>query len=317
MPPRYRLIFLGSGAFACPSLDRLLETGADDLAAVICQPDKPCGRDRRTAACAVKRHLADRDIPVLTPANINAPESLQALRDLAPDLLVVVSYGQFLKPALLAIPPAGCVNVHGSLLPKYRGAAPIQWAIARGETVTGVTTMFVNEHMDAGDILGRQECPILPEDTAATLHDRLATLGADLLLRTLDDLRHGRAKPEPQNPALATFAPKLTKTDGRLDWRLTACDLLNRIRAFHPWPGCYFEWPRGSGKWVAVLRAAAEPAAPAAEPGVILGLDPDGFRIQTGDGALRLIEVKPESRPAMPAADFARGRALQPGDRVG
>lgn len=317
MTHRYRLVFLGSGAFACPSLDRLLHAGTDEVVAVVCQPDKPSGRNRRTTPCAVKSHLMNRNVRVLTPVDVNAPESVQLLRDLAAELFVVVSYGQILKPSVLAIPPAGCLNVHGSLLPRYRGAAPIPWAIARGETVTGVTTMFVNEHMDAGDILGRHECPIRPDDTAATLHDRLAELGADLLMRTLDDLRQGRARPEPQDPALVSFAPKLKKSDGRLDWRLPARDLFNRIRAFQPWPGTFFEWPCGSGRTVAVLQAAAEPASHGPQPGIILMVDADGFLVQTGDGALRVLQVKPESRPSMSASDFARGRGLQSGAQLG
>ena len=207
--------------------------------------------------------------------------------------------------------------MHGSLLPKYRGAAPIQWAIACGETTTGVTTMFLNEEMDAGNILGRRSCPILPADTTATLHDRLAQLGADLLMATLNDLRHGRAIQEPQDPAQATFAPKLKKQHGRLDWQMPALDLANRIRAFTPWPGSFFEWPRLSGKHVTVLRAKVASVKSDAAPGAIIKLDADGFLVQTSRHALHILEVKPANRSAMPAPDFARGRSIKQNDLLG
>ncbi len=317
MAKRYRIVFFGSSAFACPSLDRLLETGSDDMPAVVCQCDKPSGRDRQTTPCVIRRHLAKHDIPVITPVNINTPESVKELKKLAPDIFVVVSYGQILKPEVLAVPSIGSVNVHGSLLPRLRGAAPIQWAIANGETATGVTTMLLNEQMDAGDILESMECPILPEDTAPTLHDRLAGLGASLLIRTLDNLRAGRAQPRPQEKALVTFAPKLKKQDGRMDWRRSASELRNRIRAFQPWPGAFFERPCASGKWVKALRAAVAPAQSDALPGVVLQIDSSGILVQTGAGGLLLLEIQPESRPAMKAVDFALGRSIKPGEQFG
>ncbi len=318
MTKRYKIVFLGSGAFACPCLDRLVRTDADDVIAALCQPDKPCGRDRTTMPCAVKRHLTAQGVPILTPPDVNAPDSVQALKELAADLFVVVSYGQILKPAVISIPPLGCLNVHASLLPRLRGAAPITWAIARGDTTTGVTTMFINEQMDAGAMIESRSCRIFPEDTAESLHDRLAELGAELLIHTLELLRRGRAAPQPQDHAIATYAPKLKKSDGRMNWTMPAIELFNRVRAFHPWPGSHFEWPGASGKHVAVLQAAHEPSNQAQyAPGTIITLNSSGFSVQTGLGALRVLRVKPPGKSEMCAAAFARGRNIKPGDMLG
>ena len=199
-----RILFMGSAEFACPALEALLSDSRNDLVAVVTQPDRPKGRNLAVAPCPVKHYLGARAIPVLTPERVNHPDSLAHLRSLAPQLIVVIAYGQLLKPELLALPPLGCINVHGSLLPKYRGAAPIQWALAHGEPVTGVTTMYMDERMDAGDIILQQPVPVTPEDTGKTLHDRLATAGAALLTTTLDLLRAGKAPRVSQDAAQAT-----------------------------------------------------------------------------------------------------------------
>jgi len=308
-----RILFMGSAELACPCLDRLLADPADQVVGVVTQPDRPKGRSLQVASCAVRAHVAERGIPILTPADVNAPDSAAALRALAPDLIVVVAYGQFLKAAILDLPlrgPAhggGCINVHASLLPKYRGAAPIQWAVANGETETGVTTMFVNARMDAGDIIDSIVEPIRPEDTAGSLHDRLARCGADLLARTIAALRQGSIRRQPQDEALVTFAPRIRKTDGRIDWHLPATLIHNRVRGFNPWPGCFCEL--AAAGIVRVLKSRVENGrdAPA---GAVLEAAGAGPLIQAGRDAVRLLEVQPEGRKVMSGAAFLRGHPL-------
>ena len=311
-----RIIFMGSSSFACPCLERLLANPADEVVGIVTQPDRPKGRRLELAPCPVKERLGNRGIPVFTPEKVNAPDSLAALGALRPEAIVVVAYGQILKPALLALPPLGCINVHGSLLPKFRGAAPIQWAVALGERVSGVTTMFLNERMDAGDMILKREVLIAADDTGGTFHDKLAAVGAEALAETLALLRTGRALRVLQDEAAATVAPKLKKTDGRLDWTLPAESLRNRIRAFNPWPGCQCELPAGSSRWVKVLAARVEPAGTAAA-GTLLAGSGEGPLVQTGAGALRLLEVQPEGKKSMPGAAFLRGYPLKDGDRAG
>ncbi len=311
-----RIIFMGSAAFACPSLERLLANPADEVVGIVTQPDRPKGRRLELAPCPVKDRLGNRGIPVFTPEKVNTPESLAILGALRPDVIVVVAYGQILKPALLALPPLGCINVHGSLLPKFRGAAPIQWAVALGEQVTGVTTMFLNERMDAGDMILKRELTIAGDDTGGTLHDKLAAVGADALAETMALLRAGRAPRVPQDENAATVAPKLKKTDGRIDWTMPAQTIQNRLRAFNPWPGCQCELPAGSGRWVKILAAGMEPDGQAG-PGAILSNAEAGPLVQTGAGALRLLVVQPEGKKPMPGSAFVRGYPLRAGDRAG
>ena len=323
-----RIIFMGSAELACPCLDRLLANPADQVVGVVTQPDRPKGRSLQMTPCAVRAHVAARGIPILTPDNVNAPDSVAALQALAPDLIVVVAYGQFLKADILNLPsrgPAhrlvrhsfsdggsplgegGCINVHASLLPKYRGAAPIQWAVANGETETGMTTMFVNTRMDAGDIIDQLAEPIRPEDTAGSLHDRLAQCGADLLARTIETLRQGSIRRQPQDEAKATFAPRIKKADGRIDWRLPAALIHNRVRGFNPWPGCFCELaPVGV---VRVLQTRVETGRSEAV-GTVLDAAGEGPLIQAGQDALRLLELQPEGRKVMSGAAFLRGHPL-------
>jgi methionyl-tRNA formyltransferase len=313
-----RIIFMGSAELACPCLDRLLANPADQIVGVVTQPDRPKGRSLQIAPCAVRAHVAMRDLPVLTPENVNAPNSVAALQALAPDLIIVVAYGQFLKADILNLPPrgpahrsplgeGGCINVHASLLPKYRGAAPIQWAVANGETKTGVTTMFVNARMDAGDIIDQLVEPIRPEDTAGSLHDRLAQCGAELLARTIEKLRQGSIRRQPQNESKATFAPRIKKADGRIDWRLPATQIHNRVRGFNPWPGCFCELPPVGV--VRVLKTQLE-AGRSKTVGTVLEAAGEGPLIQTGQDALRLLELQPEGRKVMLGAAFLRGHQL-------
>jgi methionyl-tRNA formyltransferase len=312
-----RIIFMGSAPLACPSLEAILgarasgSRNANDVAGVVSQPDRPSGRRLRVSPCAVKVAALNASVPVLTPEDINAPESVSAVRNLKPDLIVVVAYGKILKPAVLSIPPLGCINLHASLLPAFRGAAPIQWAVARGENVTGVTTLYMDERMDAGDIIFQCRSPILPSDTAGTLHDRLAEEGAALLLRTLAAVGSGTAPRVPQDESAATYAPKLHKRDGRIDWTLPAREIHNRIRGFNPWPCCFCKTGK---RMLRVLWATMESTE--GEAGEILDVS-DGPLVGTGAGSLRLTRVQPEGGKAMSAAAYLNGHPMTPGQRLG
>jgi methionyl-tRNA formyltransferase len=319
-----RVVFLGSASLAAVSLKALVARYRQsgnwkdvDVVGVVTQPDRPKGRHLKVASCPAKATAEEIAIPTLTPESVNAPDSVQAIHRLAPDLIVVVAYGQILKPAVLGIPSLGCINVHASLLPRYRGAAPIQWAIARGEPTTGVTTMYVNERMDAGDLIFRTEVPIDAEDTAGTLHDKLAQDGGDLLVKTLEAIRRGDAPRNPQDESMATYAPKLKKEDGRIDWTMPAGAIHNRIRGFNPWPGCFCERaakakPGASGERVKILASRVEPGT--GTPGTVIGVSRHAPLVATGQGAVGLVEVQPEGRRPMTGEEYVRGHALKVGD---
>jgi methionyl-tRNA formyltransferase len=310
-----RILYIGSGSLACPALRELAARKDDPIVSVVTQPDRPSGRHRTLTACPVKQLALRLGLSVRSPEKVGDPAEVEALKALAPDFIVVADYGQFLKPALLALPPKGTVNIHPSLLPKYRGAAPVQWAVANGETETGVTILYVTEKMDAGDIILQEKVPIREEHTAAALTPLLAELGATLLIRAVELIRREAAPRRPQDEALATLAPKLNKEDGRLDWSRPADILRQRIRGFTPWPGCFTESPKGSGHLLRLLMVRVEP--PAGEPGRVLECGPDGPLIACGQMSLRLLEVQPEGRKPMSGADYVRGYRLQAGDRIG
>ncbi|MBN1557791.1 MAG: methionyl-tRNA formyltransferase [Lentisphaerae bacterium] len=307
-----RTVFMGSAALGCPALDRLLRDDAVDLAAVVCQPDRPSGRRLRPAPCPTKTAAEAAGVPVLTPEQVNAPDSVASLRAFRPELIVVVAYGQMLGKEILELPPRGCINVHASLLPLYRGAAPIQWAIANGEARTGVTTLYMNARMDAGDLIDQTAVPIGPDDTADTLHDTLAAAGADLLMRTLAALRTGAVRATPQDESRATYAPKLRKSDGRIDWCLAADAIRNRVRAFQPWPG---SWCRREGGGVLkLLDARAE--ARDGETGRVLEVRGEGPLVAAGAGSVRLCRVQPPGKRPMSGAAYARGHTVRVGERL-
>lgn len=310
-----RIVFMGSGELGCPAVESLLAAGRDELVAAVTQPDRPQGRKLQLAPCPAKKLLTEHGLPVLTPEKISDPAVLRDLAGLRPDVIVVAAYGQFLPRALLELPPHGVINIHPSLLPKYRGAAPVQWAIANGETETGVSIIYLIEKMDAGDILAQEKILIAPDDTTATLALRLAELSARLALRTLDDIRNAAIKRTPQNDILATRAPLLRKSDGRLDWTLPAITLHNRIRGFFPWPGCFLEWSHGSAKRVKVLRSEVVPGT--GKPGELLMIEEAGLRVATSQAALRIITVQPEGKQSMSAAAFACGARLTAGQQLG
>jgi methionyl-tRNA formyltransferase len=304
-----RIVFLGSGTFSLPSFDALLDAGAN-VAALVTQPDRGKGRGRAVVPPPIKIRALDRKVPVLQPRRVR--EEVDAIRSFQPDLLVVVSYGQILPPALLAVPTKGSVNVHASLLPRYRGAAPVAWAIVRGEAETGVTTMLMNQGLDTGPALLQARTPIGPDETAGALLERLGPMGATLLTETV--ARLDEIVPRPQDDALATLAPLLRKEDGRIDWAMGAEAIERRIRGFHPWPGAFTVC---LGRLLKVLRARPA-AARAATPGSVLELSEDGILVACGEGTiLELLEVQPESRRAMAAAPYARGARLTPGTPLG
>ncbi len=307
-----RILFLGSGEVACPALRRLAGGACGELVGVVTQPERPRGRGRHPELCPAGQVAKAAGAPLLTPERIRDPAVVAELAALRPDVIVVAAYGQFLPRALLAVPPLGAVNIHPSLLPRYRGAAPIQWTLANGETETGVSIVYMTERMDAGDIILAERMPIAPEDTAITLTPRLAELGARLLERALTLIADGKAPRTPQDESLATFAPKLTKEDGRIQWSRPAREILNRLRGFQPWPGAYFLWPRHN-LTIAALRAAVEEANGA--PGEILAVGAAGPLVGTGEGALRLKEVHPAGRRPMSGAAFCAGYRPAVGER--
>jgi methionyl-tRNA formyltransferase len=308
-----RLVFLGSPAFAVPTLDRLVESGARVLE-VVTQPDRPRGRGQQPAAPPVKEAALRLGLPVYQPERVRRPEAVERLRALAPDAMVVVGYGQIIPQAIIDIPPFGILNVHASLLPKYRGAAPVQWAIANGETRTGVTTMQIDAGLDTGDMLQTAETDIGPAETAVELGARLALMGADLLARTLAGLESRSIAARKQDPALATYAPLLKKEDGRIDWSLPAEAIHNRVRGFQPWPGAYTAF-RGGALRIWRSRPAAASCLAGLTAGRLASIGP--LVVSCGSGALELIEVQLEGRRRMSAADFANGHRLSENDLLG
>jgi methionyl-tRNA formyltransferase len=296
---------MGTPGFAVPTLERAVEAG-HEVAAVFTQPDRPKGRGQKESMPAVKEAARRLGLKVHQPERVRHPEVVEQLRALAPDAMVVVGYGQILPQAILDIPPMGIINVHASLLPKYRGAAPIQWAIARGETRTGVTTMKIDAGLDTGDVLLQWETEIGPEETAVELGIRLAAAGGDLLVKTLEEL--GRIAPQKQDAARATHAPILKKEDGRIDWSMDAQEIVNRVRGLVPWPGCYGFL---RGQRLHIWRSKqAEGLFHEGQLRVI------GKKLYAGckGGAIELMEVQLEGKKRMTAGAFLNGFAIEDGE---
>ena len=303
-----RIVFMGTPDFAVPCLQRLLEDG-HEVPAVFTQPDKPVGRHAVLTPPPVKQLALSHGIPVYQPTKMRDGTVAALLRELAPDCLVVVAYGRILPQEILDVPPRGCVNIHGSLLPRYRGAAPIQWSVIRGETVTGVTSMFMDAGMDTGDIIDTLTTPIGENETAGELFERLAPLGAQLLSTTLAAIADGTVTRRPQNDAEATMAPMLEKAMGRLDLTRPARELHNQVRGMNPWPGAFCT---AGGKTLKIheTRVAARSGA----PGTLLCADP--VTVACGEGALQLMTVQPEGKPRMAAEAWLRGARLPQGARL-
>jgi methionyl-tRNA formyltransferase len=312
MLPGLNLVFCGTPRFAVPSLERLAQSGFR-LHLVVTQPDRPRGRGMELALSPVKQRALDLGLPITQPEKIKNNEEFRTqLAEVKPDAIIVVGYGRIIPQWMLELPRLGNINVHASLLPKYRGAAPIQWAIARGETVTGVSTMLLDASLDTGDILLQREADITPDDIAETLAPRLASMGADLLVETLRGLQAGTIHPRRQDHSQATLAPILKKEDGRMDFHQPARELYNRLRGFQPWPGAYTSF---RGKNLNVW--AAQPlqrAVPEAE----LVAGSDQLLVGCGGGtALEVLELQPEGKKRMLARDFVHGYHPRTGDKVG
>ena len=303
-----RVLFFGSPDFALPSLRACLETHT--VVGVVTQPDRPAGRGQRVTPPPVKRLAEDTGLPVFQPPRLRDPGWAERLASLAPDVGVVVAYGQILPPAILSLPRLGCINLHASLLPRYRGAAPVAWAIVRGETETGLTTLLMDEGMDTGPILCQVRVAIGPEETAGELAARLAQRGNELLVRTLNEWGGGRLTPIPQDGALATFAPRLKKEDGYLSWDRSAPEVVNLIRAMNPWPGAVALWER---RRVTFWRARSIEGA-SFPPGTLFPAR-GSLAIATGRGAILPIEVHPESRQPISWEAFVRGYRVSSGAR--
>ncbi len=309
-----RIVYMGTPPCAAASLEALLDA-PDEVVGVVTQPDRPSGRGQATTPSPVREAAERRGIPVLTPVRMKDPGLLEQLAAWRPDLVVVVAYGRILPRPMLDLAPQGCVNVHYSLLPKYRGAAPMQWAILQGESVTGVTTMRLVEEMDAGPVLLSETVAMDPDETVPSLEAKLVPVGTRLLLRTVAGLKQGRLSARPQDPAGVTFAPMLKKEDGLIDWTRPAREIERRVRAFTPWPSAFTYW---KGKLVKVHRASLADGATAREseqPGTVLDAGAAGLRVATGGGALLLTELQMEGRKRMPADAFLRGAGLRAGMR--
>jgi methionyl-tRNA formyltransferase len=306
-----RIIFMGTPEFACPTLGRLIERG-EEVVAVVTQPDRPKGRGRQVLPPAVKLLAMRHGIPVLQPLKVRDPAFIDVVRKLAPDLIVVVAFGQILPQSLLDIPRHGCINVHASLLPAYRGAAPLNWCIINGETETGVTTMLMDAGLDTGDILLRKRTPIDPDEDSLSLHDRLSALGAEAMTETLDLLGAGRLVPEKQIDSLSSYAPMLKKEDGLIDWDRPALAIKNLVRGMTPWPGAFF-WL--DGRTLKICRAEA--ATGSGRPGSVLRADRTGLEVACGAGSLLVLELQLEGKKRLTAREFLTGYKIAPGTILG
>lgn len=301
-----RVVYIGSGDIGLPSLRWLLDAPGIEVCGVVTQPDKAAGRGLRVAFSSVKELALSRNVPVLQPRRLRDPGAVSEIAALAPDLLVVMAYGQILPKALLDVPPQGALNLHASLLPRHRGAAPIHAALLAGDAESGITVMWMDEGLDTGDILLAKACPLGSDETAGSLHDRLADLAAVALEEAVARIRSGTAARMPQDPALATYAPKLDRSIGRLDWSCPAPELARRVRALHPWPGCTADLELQGGKHVTVKIHAAECVPGNAPAGLC-----DGLLVGCGGGGLlRIVRLQPAGGRAMSGPDFLRGHSV-------
>lgn len=304
-----KVVFMGTPDFAVPSLQKLIDEKYY-IAAVVTQPDRPKGRGKKMMAPPVKELAAQYDIPVFQPERVRNPEFIEILRSIAPDLIVVIAFGQILPKEILDIPNYGCINVHGSLLPKYRGAAPIQWAIINGEKVTGVTTMFMDEGMDTGDMILKKEIPIEPEYTAGDLHDIMAPIGAELLKETLDELIRGNIKREKQDENEATYAPILKKENGLIDWSEPSYKIVNLIRGLSPWPSAYTFYKDLMIKiWKAEVYHKTYEDNTIGE--IVEIIKNKGLVVKTGDSSLLITEIQAPNGKRMTVEEYLRGHDIE------
>ncbi|MCP2520023.1 methionyl-tRNA formyltransferase [SCandidatus Aminicenantes bacterium Aminicenantia_JdfR_composite] len=312
-----KIVFMGTPEIAIPFFRKLLENG-HEIRLVISQPDKPVGRGMKIIPTPVKEFALKNNIPVYQPLKIREDEkALEKIKEVNPELIVVVAYGQIIPPSIIYYPPFGAINVHFSLLPKYRGAAPVQWAILNGERKTGVTIFKLNEKMDEGDILSQREIEILPDEKASHLENRLSEIGAELLVETISLLKQGKIKPKKQDHSLATYAPRLKKENGIIDWKKDSNIIHRMVRAFDVWPSAYFFM---KNKRIKIIEGkAVEPFSDVSDllPGQIWKIDKNGIYIVCGNSTLFLIEkLQPEGKGIMSAYSFSLGARLKPGDKI-
>lgn len=310
-----RIVFMGTPDFAVPSLDILVKNNMD-VVMVVTQPDKPRGRGHQVSCCPVKEYAVQKGIPVMQPIKIGEKEYVEQLKALEPDLFVTCAFGQFLPQRILDLPKMGTVNVHGSLLPKYRGAAPIQWAIINGDNVTGVTTMLTVLKMDAGDMLLKGEIEIDNEMTAGQLYDKMSVLGATILLKTIHGLQEGTIAPIPQNECDICFAPRITRETGKIDWEAPALQIHNLVRGTDPWPGAY-SYYKGERMRVWKTEVLDREKKTGELPGTILNCSKEGLDIQAGKGIIRVMEVQCNNAKRLTVNQYICGHTVHVGDRFG
>lgn len=309
-----KIIFMGTPEFALPSLDMLVKEGHEILA-VVCQPDKPKGRGNKLTPPPVKEYAVKKGIKVLQPEKVKTQAFIDEIRELKPDLLVTAAYGKILPKDVLDIPPYGCINVHGSLLPHYRGAAPYQWAIINGEKKTGITSMFTDVGMDTGDMLLKKEIEITEDMTAGELHDKLSVLGAEVLKETIEKLEKGTLERIPQSHEEATNAPMIQKETGRIDWTRTAEQIHNLVRGTNPWPGAYTFYKGGRMR---IWKSCVIPGEAAGRtPGTICSVTKDGIVVAAGKGLLNIVEVQFDSCKRMCIEEYICGHKVDEGEILG
>ena len=305
----WRIVFFGTPFFAVPSL-QTLALGPDEVVAVVTQPDREKGRGRKVVPSPVKEFALQKGIFLSQPEKVKDEAFQETLRNLNPYLFIVVAYGQILPKSLLTIPKLGAVNVHASLLPKYRGPAPIAWAILNGEKKTGVTTMMMDEGMDTGDLLLQSEIPIGEDETTEILHDRLASLGAQVLMDTLKRVKTGEIRPIPQDQSKATYVPMLKKEDGRIDWGREGEVIDRQVRAFRPWPGAYTEW---RGRLLKIYKGEVREGKKTGKAGTVLWVSTNFIEVETGRDSYLIKEVQLEGKRRMPVRDFLAGHPISVG----
>ena len=310
-----RTVFMGTAELACPCLEALATSTQFHVVGVVTQPDRPKGRELRLQPPPVKITAQQFSIPVYQPEKIRHAAAIESLTLLKPDLIVVAAYGQILPRVVLQLPIRGCINVHASLLPKHRGAAPIQWAIINNDATTGITIMKMDEGLDTGDILSQETTPILETDDAQSLHDRLARIGANLLIKTLNDFLSGNISPQQQTNSEATYARKITKEDGLIDWNQPALAIWNRIRAFSPWPGAFSFWEQESEKILIKIWQAKVINTIQGPPGQILEANSNGIVVACENGAVQITELQREGKRRLSTSAFLAGVSLKPGMR--